>query len=63
MTENNDKKLSENNNKIKNIIKQHQMQCNICGSIFHKVNKNKHLQTNKHKNCEYIWVNKFEIIK
>ena len=48
------KKLSENNNKIKNIIKQHQMQCNICGSIFHKVNKNKHLQIINIKNVNIV---------
>ena len=54
MTENNDKKLSENNNKIKNIIKQHQMQCNICGSIFHKVNKNKHLNIYKLINIKIV---------
>ena len=63
MVENNYKNNVENNNKIKNIIKEHQMQCNICGSIFHKTGKNKHLATIKHKNCEYIWVNKFEIKK
>lgn len=63
MGENNDKNLGENNKKIKNIVKEHQMQCHICGSIFHKTNKNKHLKTKKHKDCEYVWVERFEIVR
>ena len=61
MEENNDKNISLNANKSKYINKNTHITCNICGSRYHKVNKNKHLMTKKHLDCEYLWKGKFAI--
>ena len=38
-------------------------QCEICGSIYNKKNRTRHLQTEKHKQAKYIWQERFEITR
>jgi len=61
MTENKDKNISENIKEKENVVKPTHMVCYVCGSCYHKVNKTKHVLTKKHKDCEYLWTQKFEI--
>ena len=63
MSENKDKHISENIKEKENVVKPTHITCNVCGSCYHKVNKTKHVLTKKHKDCEYPWTQKFEIIR
>jgi hypothetical protein len=35
--------------------------CNVCGSYYNKANRARHIKTRKHRDCDYINNNRFEI--
>ena len=35
--------------------------CNVCGSYYNKANRARHITTRKHRDCDYINNNRFEI--
>ena len=37
------------------------MLCEMCGSIYNKRNKARHLRSNKCKRVRYIWMERFEV--
>ena len=37
--------------------------CNVCGSYYNKANGARHIKTRKHRDCDYINNNRFEIQK
>ena len=41
--------------------KNQKIQCEICGSIYYRKNKARHIQTDKCKRAKYIWCDRFEI--
>jgi len=36
-------------------------QCQICGTILRKSNRARHVRTEKHRLCRYVWTDRFEI--
>jgi hypothetical protein len=36
-------------------------QCELCGSVYHRKNRARHIQTAKCKRARYIWCDRFEI--
>ena len=43
-----------NNNKVR---------CEICGSFYYKSNHARHVQTRKHNDIKYVWIDRIEIIR
>ena len=47
----------EDNHKIDKILSE------ICGSLYNKKNRARHLKCNKCKRVRYVWIDRFEIIR
>ena len=47
----------EDNPKIDKIL------CEICGSLYNKKNRARHLKSNKCRQVRYVWTERFEITK
>ena len=46
---------------VKNQNIEHTVQCELCGSIYYRKNRARHIQTTKCKRARYIWCDRFEI--
>ena len=38
-------------------------QCQICGAVLRNSNRARHVRTDKHKLCKYVWSDRFEITR
>jgi len=52
--ENNRKEEKNANEKVR---------CEICGTVYNKRNKARHLKTKKCRQVRYVWVERFEITR
>ena len=53
----------KNNNAKEEKPETQRVVCDICGARYDKRNKARHLRTEKHKACKYIWTERFEITR
>ena len=49
--------LDKGNDKEEN----HKILCEICGSLYNKKNRARHLKCNKCRQVRYVWTERFEI--
>jgi uncharacterized Zn finger protein len=54
-------KEEEKKETIKEVKTQNTVQCEVCGSIYLRKNKARHMKTTKCKQAKYIWLDRFEV--
>ena len=41
----------------------HMMVCDVCGSKYYRSGNLRHMRSKKHKDAQYVWLERFEIIR